>query len=308
MKILLTGASGMLGTSVAQALLASSHDVLAVDRTPSPNAPYPITICDLTDPNSITPLLKNIDAIVHLANIPHGYQFPRHTILNTNNTINANIFHAATQANIQHVLFASSVQVIAGFPARWRRKDLLPAQIAYLPVDSFLPHIINNNWYALSKYHAETMLQDLGNLKPTTSFIAIRFPWIYPTDLFHQAITASAENHYIDLFNYYEAFTYLSTTDAAIFIQKCLDSNLTGYHNFFPCQSLQPSDATYQDIIHHFYPHIPLKIPTNDFNSFSDITYITQSTGWTPVHPPIKIPFQPFMDSIQPNNPAPAPA
>lgn len=65
MKILVTGASGRIGSAICERL-ALRHRVIGLDRTPSPTTDI---VCDLSDAAPIRAALVGADAVVHTAAI-----------------------------------------------------------------------------------------------------------------------------------------------------------------------------------------------------------------------------------------------
>lgn len=67
MKVLVTGATGMLGSAVAVQLLQSGHEVRTFQRGASGLSQVEDVRGSLTDPSSIARAVRGIDAIIHLA-------------------------------------------------------------------------------------------------------------------------------------------------------------------------------------------------------------------------------------------------
>ena len=72
MRVLVTGATGFVGRAVTQALLGSGHDVLALVRTPSKAADLEaagaaLAVGEMLEPDTYTPLVGEVDAVVHTA-------------------------------------------------------------------------------------------------------------------------------------------------------------------------------------------------------------------------------------------------
>ena len=72
MRIVLTGATGYIGSSVLAALVARGHDVIAPVRSEASaatatNAGASAVVGDITDPGWFTPLLHDADAAIHRA-------------------------------------------------------------------------------------------------------------------------------------------------------------------------------------------------------------------------------------------------
>jgi UDP-glucose 4-epimerase len=73
MKIVLTGASGRVGKAI-HARLCAEHEVVGVDRSPSPTADV---VASLSDTNRLAALLDGADAVIHCAALhaPHVGRF-----------------------------------------------------------------------------------------------------------------------------------------------------------------------------------------------------------------------------------------
>ncbi|WP_413333093.1 NAD-dependent epimerase/dehydratase family protein [Brevibacterium sp. GP-SGM9] len=67
MRITVTGASGLLGSSVARALIAAGHEVTTLQRRPSGAEGARDVIGSVTDPSTVTEALTGAEAVVHLA-------------------------------------------------------------------------------------------------------------------------------------------------------------------------------------------------------------------------------------------------
>jgi uncharacterized protein YbjT (DUF2867 family) len=83
--ILVTGASGFVGSHVVPALVAAGHEVVALARTPAAGElvtdrlepgrrpGIEIRIGDVTRPDTLAPALAGVDAVVHLVAIPRDF-------------------------------------------------------------------------------------------------------------------------------------------------------------------------------------------------------------------------------------------
>jgi uncharacterized protein YbjT (DUF2867 family) len=83
--ILLTGASGFVGSHTVPTLIAAGHRVVALARTPTAGetvigrlpvaqrGSVEIRIGDVTRPETLGPALADVDAVVHLVAIPRDY-------------------------------------------------------------------------------------------------------------------------------------------------------------------------------------------------------------------------------------------
>jgi UDP-glucose 4-epimerase len=114
-RICVTGAAGKAGRVTVAELLAHDYQVLATDRVrPSPGPGTDVLLADLTDYGQVTEVLRDVDAVVHLANIPApGIHTPAVTF-NANMTMNFNVFHAAAEARLDRPSAALLAEVFPG--------------------------------------------------------------------------------------------------------------------------------------------------------------------------------------------------
>lgn len=115
-KILITGAAGRIG----QRLLGHWRDrydfVLTDKRTPEKTHGFPFTEANLSDMETIRSLFTNVHTVIHLANDAN----PRATwesLLPNNVIANYNVFQLALEQGCKRVIFASSVNAVASYPA-----------------------------------------------------------------------------------------------------------------------------------------------------------------------------------------------
>lgn len=92
-KVLVTGATGVIGRRAVPALVADGHQVMAVARTPEKAAAitntgaHPITL-DLFNATEVTAAVDGCDAVLHLAtNIPLGAAAARPSAWKTNDRL-----------------------------------------------------------------------------------------------------------------------------------------------------------------------------------------------------------------------------
>ena len=170
--ILLTGASGMLGSRAAQALCERGHRVVGVDRAEAKcECPgYTHVVCDLTRPGDVEKLFDEhpLDRVVHLAALAHvtgetDLGWDRYFRLNV--LISHHIFENAGRRGIP-VFFSSTVDVYG------IRRDVIDESTPLAPIGG----------YARSKALAERRLCELMG---DTPFMVARFAPVYTEDDHH---------------------------------------------------------------------------------------------------------------------------
>lgn len=117
-KILITGASGRVAKAFIQAAgnqfyLRLTNRSEISDSISSHNDIMP---CDVTDLADCRRACRGIDTVLHLAASPSRASDNANTLINNNIKGTSNIFQAALEARCKRVIFASSAQVIEGYP------------------------------------------------------------------------------------------------------------------------------------------------------------------------------------------------
>lgn len=116
-RVLVTGGSGFLGQHLLRALLAAGHSVHNIDL--QPNDEFPTTVADIRDAEKMLALIKDVDAVFHLASLiqaGESVQKPR-LYLDTNMIGSLNILEAMRVNQVPTFIFSSSA-AIYGEPQR----------------------------------------------------------------------------------------------------------------------------------------------------------------------------------------------
>src|SRR5687767_6214877 len=85
MKVLVTGASGFVGSSIMAALLRHGHQVLGLVRTPAKAEALAAhgaeaALGDMWRPETYGPLVSRVDAVIHAAQQPPQGRWTRRVI------------------------------------------------------------------------------------------------------------------------------------------------------------------------------------------------------------------------------------
>src|SRR4051812_41491380 len=186
MKVLVTGATGRLGSLVCKELLQRGHDVLGTDQRFAGGLAFPLKLADLRDSLAVYPLLEGRDAVVHLGNIPNLSMGPSpQVVLGDNVSMNSNVFRAAVDLGVRRIVFSSSLQAMIRLE-EGRAVDAAP-HIPYFPLDGDAPADPGHNFYGLSKEFGERTLRVLSELTPELACTSLRFPML-AGDWFHKRL------------------------------------------------------------------------------------------------------------------------
>ena len=125
MKVLLTGASGLVGTDLRPFLSNTYDEILLTSRSRildlRPNERYEQG--DITDADFVDSLLKQVDGAIHLAGMV-GPNYSFEEVMAPNVTGTYNLFHAAHRYGVKHIVNASSHHAL-GFHRRGTQLDNL---------------------------------------------------------------------------------------------------------------------------------------------------------------------------------------
>ncbi len=281
-RLLVTGAAGRLGSEVCRTLAEEPFEVLGADISYRSDLPVPLEVANLLDAASVYRLVEGCSGVVHLANHPSARSCsPPQRLYRENVTMNVNVFQAALEGGAETLVYASSIQAIAGTRSGEDDRDK-PSCLAYLPLDGDLP-ARPGNIYALSKQTGEIQLRYFARLYPELSCTAIRFPYLASERALRSFRRGGrSPRHYLS--NLDEGFSFLHVADAAALIAAILRESIPGYNQLLPAARRSYLDKSVPEIIEEFYPDVPLKVPADQMESLVDISDLEEQYGWTPEH------------------------
>ncbi|MEI8608450.1 NAD-dependent epimerase [Enterovibrio sp. Hal110] len=220
MKYLITGASGFIGSQVAEVLLANGHQVVGIDNN---NDYYDVNLklarlariehenftfihCDLADREAIKNLFseQQFDKVIHLAaqaGVRYSLENP-HAYADSNLVGHLNILEGCRLTKVKHLVYASSSSVYG-----------LNAKVPFATSDS-VDHPVS--LYAATKKSNELMAHSYSHLYdiPTTGlrFFTVYGPWGRPDMAPYIFTRKTIEGQTIDINNngdMWRDFTYI---------------------------------------------------------------------------------------------------
>lgn len=273
MNITLTGAAGLVGSTVCRHLVQAGHTVKAVDQAYRSDLPVAVKMLNLLRQEAAYEALEGAECLIHLANHPAFRGREGQRILNENVTMNMNVFQAAADMGIRRIIFASSVQAFAHRPAAQNPAPTLP----YLPLDGHVPDNPGNP-YALSKVLSERMLRYFAAEVAGMSCVALRLPRMLDPKwmpAIRPQLAQDKESH--------EGFSFLNTNDAGTLMVALAAANLApGYRCYFPTARNPSNGRPVPELLREYYPQVPLRRPADQMDSLVDLSDIVRDTGWTP--------------------------
>ncbi|MGC4069511.1 MAG: NAD-dependent epimerase/dehydratase family protein [Polyangiaceae bacterium] len=278
LTVLVTGATGHLGTAVCEALIAAGHRVKATDRKYVKDFPIKPILGDLLDEHFVYGVVEGCDAVVHLGNHPNLFSGPSpqqtpfgQRAYERKRVLGRNAYRCSK------LVFASSVQVMLRSNGGKREA---PFRLPYLPLDGNAPTDPGTNTYALSKEVGERALQVLCEIIPI--FAQRRF--VSPCFHAHLGWRISRQSK-ITLpgwLNIGECMTHLMTPDAGVLVAKCLDRPKPGYRQYFPALAMRLRGHTTQDLYREHYSHVPLRCPLEELTELVDLPALKRDFDFEP--------------------------
>lgn len=171
-RIVVTGASGKIGSALLRELGQHGYEALAVDVARSPlSDAFPYRRADLRELWQAVEVVRGADAVVHLAAVgvpePEVEQraLAEQSVFATNVVSTYNVFTAAAMVGAKRVVWASS-ETTMGTPFERRR-------VSYVPLDEVHP-LFPNTTYALSKAMGEELGRQVSRWTGVT-IVGLRF-------------------------------------------------------------------------------------------------------------------------------------
>jgi uronate dehydrogenase len=191
-RVLITGAAGVLGAILRNGLRGRfpALRLLDVASLGAAQQTEELVNADIRDFSAIVEAMAGVDAVIHLAGIPHEDTFER--ILQTNMVGTYNVFEAARIQRCKRVVFASSLHVTGFYLAGDRiGPDVPPRPDSFYGLGkSFAENL--GRLYA-DKHSVEVVCLRIGTLAERPMTPRHLSTWLSPRDaveLFYCSLTA----------------------------------------------------------------------------------------------------------------------
>ncbi len=265
-RVLVTGAAGRLGGTVAARLHTEGFDLVATDVVDAGDVPYRFERADLLDHEAASALLTDIEVVLHIGNHPGIGPRPPQLVFNENIAMNENVFQGAAERGVSRIVFASTLQLVGSHVDERTVVDAPPRP--NYPLSGDTPPT-PSNVYALSKTVSEVMLRYYAE-RCGIQCTALRLPLLHH----HQdSIMVGSGSERAD--DIVEGFTGLTYDDAASLFLAAVDTDLSGFRIFMAGTSHRHRDLALPDLIRRHYPELDPDTP-----DLIDLTTVTRDTGW----------------------------
>lgn len=284
-KIVITGATGMIGTNLIKELIKKNKKILAIVRPNSPkikNIEHPLVKfiqADLNELQNITSLPETYDTFFHL-----GWEGAFGSSRNDINMQMKNITYSLEAVKLAKRLGCSTF-VGAGSQAEYGRKE---EKIG--PSTSVNPE----NAYGIAKYCSGKMTQILANqlgIKHIwTRILSIYGPYDNENTLVMSSIREMIENHQSPEYTKGEQlWDYLYVEDAARALYLVGEKGVNGSIYCIGSGNAKPLYQYIEEIKNQIDKNIILKLGAKEvpkeqiINLCADISNLTKDTGFIPI-------------------------
>jgi nucleoside-diphosphate-sugar epimerase len=273
-RVLVTGASGAIGSATTEYLVANGIAVTALSLAgPFPPGADRVFEGDTTSIEDVARAFDDVDAVVHLAAIPHPNLGTPQKVFSTNVVSTFTVLAQAGEQNISRAVIASSINAI-GYPFNRHRP-----KPAYFPLDEAMPPDAEDA-YSLSKIVDEATAR-MAARRWGIDVVALRFPFVGQGErlLERGRHVRSRPADYVA-----EGWAYLDLRDATRAVLLSLLAPVNG------CEVIGLSahdtflDVPTADALAEFAPGVPVRTEIVGRSAAIDTSRAESILGFIPAH------------------------
>lgn len=269
LRIAVTGGSGLIGSRLIEVLSRRGHHPINLDLAPNPKVESSFIQMDVRDREALEPVLKNLDAICHLGEIPGLHRCPSPAKLFAHNTAASSaVLQTAADAGVRRIVYVSSCQVYGC----WGETEFASLhEIPRLPMDESAS-LHPRNAYALSKMAGENYARLLAE-QTGGSFAIARLPWVWGPDMLSRALSRPVDK-LREGFN-----TFLHVEDAAAALLATIECDRGGCEAYHFVADDIWADRPLRELLRERFGEV---LPTDwpDFRAPVLTTKAAQQLGW----------------------------
>lgn len=281
MRVLVTGGSGRLGTSVIADLLAHGYEVAAADRVrPAGGAVHgvPVIETDLGDVGQVAGAMRGCDAVIHLGAIPSPYAHADEVVFGNNTSATFAVLQAASLLGVRRAAIASSG---SAYGTAWARHRFA---LAYVPIDEALP-MFNHDAYGLSK-EVDERTAEMFCRRDGMSIAALRFHWIATREEQLAAVPGNRDRD-TRLEGTRGFWGYVDVRDAARACRLAIEAGRDrpfGFEAFNIAAADALLEAPTEATIRELAPETEIRRPISGILGAWDTSKAERILGWVPGH------------------------
>lgn len=274
MRVVVTGAAGLLGRHVAATCVVRGHEVTGIDSARQPeDSSWTHLVADLTDLTATAALFKGAEAVLHCAAIPRPTGTSAAEVWRVNMSTIYNATESARLAGAGLFVYASSFSVL-GYPFAQE-----------LPVPRFLPlnethPVAPQDIYGTTKWLGEELIEALVRQNAFRA-VSLRMPWIqtpesFPRDIVPRRQTTAASA---------DLWAWLDARDAGEAFAATLGWQGTGHLRCYLSAEESYSPRPTGDLVREAFGSAPeMRAALQGNQGLIDTSLARRELGWAPRH------------------------
>ena len=279
-RICVTGAAGKAGIATVLELREHGYYVLATDTAlSSDDVASGMLRADLTDYGQATEVLRGVDAVVHLANIPAPGRATPAVTFTANVAMNFNVFHAAAALGLTSVVWASS-ETTLGLPFGGGTEQFpgAPGELRYAPVDEgHFPFPATT--YALSKVASEGLAEQVARWSGIP-YTGLRISNIMQPGDYERFPSFWPDPH----LRKWNLWGYVDVRDVAMACRLALEADLAGSGNVIIAAADTVMNRPSRDLLAEVFPDVPVTGEVSEYGTLLAIGRARDLIGYAPRH------------------------
>jgi nucleoside-diphosphate-sugar epimerase len=273
-RVLVTGADGLIGRAVTEHLVLGGVKVTALSLGFEGDcAADRVIAADARDEAAVEGALEGVDAVVHLAAIPHPTLGTPAEVYGTNVVATFTVLAKAGERGVRRAVVASSVNAF-GVPMNSHR-----VQPEYFPIDEEIASDIDDA-YSLSKQSDEATARMVWR-RWGTDVVCLRFPLVKEYETL-RGIAAEVAGDPGRLAS--EGWAYLDLRDAVRAVECALTAPLRGPHVVGLSAPDLLLDRPAADLLREHAPDVPVRGRLGEHGPLIDTTRARELLGFEALH------------------------
>ena len=277
MKVLVTGAGGILGQEVVLRLAADGHGVRAHDRVGLPQEAAAraaeVIVGDLRDREHVADALSGVDAVVHAAAYPSPNSAPEPEVFTNNIESTYNVLDTAGRAGVGRIVNISSLSAVG---LAWSGHPLSPESA---PLTEQHPYV-GDDVYGLSKWAGE-LVAATASRRWGFAAVSLRFPFLGTGNRLSFHLEHVRQDPGIDRA---ALWGWLDTRDAARATAAALTRPLDGHAILNVAAPDTTSLIPTAELMRRYHPGTRIDAPLDGFAVPISTQRSTELLGFTPIH------------------------
>lgn len=271
-KVIVTGGSGLLGSSVMKEFLDNGYEVVNADIKHPTDPICKTVIIDLQNLGEVYEVLAGADAVVHLAAIPVAYSHPNEVTFKNNVMSTYNVLEAAGTLGIKKAVISSSE---SSYGLVFPLKELSPQ---YVPLDEEHPQLPEDS-YGLSKIVNE-QTADVIHRRTGIQVVSMRLgniiaPHMY--DNFPSFIHDPEQRKVI-------MWSYIDSRDAAVAYRLAVETDGLGSVALNISADETSMNIESQHLMETIYPGTEIRKPLEGYETLLSNEKAKKLLNWQPTH------------------------